>query len=158
MSSMSRWARAALFVVGCGHAAPQAPAPGTTHATRAAAPDAAAVDAAPAKLDDDLPRLAARAVQLFQAWQKVLAEANGDCAAATAKLNDLAVEYADVIEANAHVMHAGHDKIEALKIELAKHDDEMDAAAQAIAHSPTMSKCATDHAFAQAIDRIGGSP
>ncbi len=157
MFAMSRWARAALFVVGCGHAPPQAPAPGTTHATRAT-PDAALADAAPVKLEDDLPRLAERAVHLFQAWQKVLADANGDCAAATGKLNELAVEYADVIEANAHVMHAGHDKIEALKVELAKHDDEMDAAAQAIAHSPTMSKCASDHAFAQAIDRIGGSP
>ncbi|MGE5181339.1 MAG: hypothetical protein ACM31C_04730 [Acidobacteriota bacterium] len=155
---MSRWARAALLVVACGHAAPQGPAPGTTHVTRAPAPDAAAVDAAPPRLEDDLPRLAARAVQLFQAWQKVLADANGDCRAAATKLDDLAIEYADVIEANAHIMRAGHAKIEALKAELAKHGDEMDAAAQAIAHSPTMASCATDRAFAQAIDRIGGSP
>jgi hypothetical protein len=34
----------------------------------------------------------------------------------------------------------------------------MDAAAQAIVHSPTMAKCAQDPAFAQATDRIGGEP
>jgi hypothetical protein len=158
MLGMSRWACAAVLALGCGHAAPQAPAPGTTHATRATAGDAGVDAAAPIKLEDDLPRLAERAVRLFQAWQKALADAGEDCAAATTKLDALAVEYADVIEANAHVAHAGHDKVKALREELAKHDEEMDAAAQAIVKSPAMAKCAPDAAFAKAVDRIGGSP
>ncbi len=158
MFAMSRWASAALFAVGCGHAAPQGPAPGTTHVARAAPADAATVDSGPPRLEDDLPRLAERAVQLFQAWQRALTAAGEDCAEATSKLNALALEYADVIEANAHVAHAGHETMKALREELAKHEDEMDAAAQAIVHSPTMAKCAGDPAFAKAVDRIGGTP
>jgi hypothetical protein len=155
---MSRWARAALFAVGCGHAAPApAPPPGTTHAARSA--DAGfAAETTPPKLEDDLPRLAERAVAMFQAWQRALADANEDCAAATGKLNQLAIEYADVIDANSRVVHAGHDKIKQLRAELAKYDEQMDAAAEAIAHSKTMSNCAADPSFARAIDRIGGEP
>src|SRR5437870_7260791 len=121
---MSRWARAALFAVGCGHAAPApAPAPGTTHIARAS--DAGVVaDTAPPKLEDDLPRLAERAVAMFQAWQRALADANEDCAAATGKLNELAIEYADVIDANMRVVRSGHDKVKQLRAELAKHDEE----------------------------------
>ena len=155
---MTRWARAAMFAVGCGHAAPApGPAPGTTHVANAS--DAGpAVDTAPPKLEDDLPRLAERAVAMFQAWQRALVDANEDCAAATTRLNQLAIEYADVIDANARVVHAGHDRVKALRAELAKHDEQMDTAAEAIAHSKTMSKCAGDPAFAHAIDRIGGEP
>lgn len=154
---MTRWASAVLFAMSCGHAAPPGPAPGTTHVTKAA-PDAGVVDAPPPKLEDDLPRLATRAVQLFQGWNKALADAGEDCAAATSKLDELAVEYADVIDANAKIMHAGHDKIKALRDELAKHEDDMDAAAQGIVHSKAMAACAHDPAFAKAVDRIGGSP
>jgi len=153
---MSRWARAAVFAVGCGHAAPAAaPAPGTAHAARA--PDAG-VDAPPPKLEDDLPRLAQRAVAMFQAWQHALADSHEDCAAATAKLNQLALDYADVIEANAHVMKAGHERVKQLRDALAKYDEEMDAAAEAIAHSKTMAACAQDAQFAHAVDRVGGEP
>jgi hypothetical protein len=153
---MSRWAWAALLALGCGHAAPPAtPPPGTQHAARA--PDAA-VDAPPPKLEDDLPRLAGRAVALFQAWQRALTDAGEDCAAATSKLNALALEYADVIEANVRIAHAGHDRIKQLRQALAQYDEQMDAAAEGIAHSKTMAKCATDPQFAHAIDRIGGAP
>jgi hypothetical protein len=153
---MSRWACAALFAVGCGHAAPAAaPAPGTTHTSRA--PDAA-IDSGPPKLEDDLPRLAERAVAMFQAWQRALADAGEDCHAAAAKLDQLAIEFADVIAANARVVHAGHDKVKSLRAELAKHEQQMDAAAEAIAHSKTMASCASDPQFARAIDRIGGEP
>jgi hypothetical protein len=153
---MSRWARAALFAVGCGHAAP-APAtpPGTTHVARTAD---AGVDTGPPKLEDDLPRLAERAVALFQGWQRVLADSGEDCGAATTKMNQLAIDFADVIEANSHVVHSGHDKIKQLRAELAKYDEQMDTAAEAIAHSKTMSKCASEPAFSRAVDRIGGEP
>jgi hypothetical protein len=155
MSEMSRWACAALLVVGCGHAAPPpTPPPGNTHV---AAADAGVPDA-PKALEDDLPRLAERAVALFQAWVSVLDAAGEDCALATTKLNQLAVEYADVIEANRKIAHAGHDKIKQLRAELAKHDEELDAAAKTIAGSKTMAKCAPNKAFSDAIDRVGGSP
>lgn len=153
---MSRWACAALLALGCGHAAPPAtPPPGTQHAAHA--PDAA-IDSAPPKLEDDLQRLAARALALFQAWQRALVDAGEDCAAATEKLNHLALEYADVIEANVHIAHAGHDKIKQLREALAQYDEQMDAAAEGIAHSKTMANCASDAQFAHAIDRIGGAP
>lgn len=152
---MSRWARAALVVVGCGHAAPPATAPGNTHVAQVAD---AGVDTPPPKLEDDFPRLAQRAVLMFQAWQRALAESNEDCAAATGKLNQLALEFADVIEANAHVVKAGHERIKQLRDALAKYDEEMDAAAEAIAHSKTMAKCAADTQFAHAVDRVGGAP
>jgi hypothetical protein len=151
---MLRWARAALLVVGCGHAAP----PATPPPTVARVPDAAVADTAPPKLEDDLPRLAERAVGMFQAWQRALAESAEDCAAATAKLNQLALDYADVIEANTHVVKAGRERVKQLRDALAKYDEEMDAAAEAIAHSKTMSKCASDPQFAHAVDRVGGEP
>ena len=152
---MSRWACAAIVAVGCGHAAPPAtPAPGHSETTHAAA----VIDAPPPKLEDDLPRLAERALALFQAWQRALSDAGEDCAAATTKLNALALEYADVIEANTQIAHAGHDKIKQLKAALAQYDEQMDAAAEGIAHSKAMATCASDTQFAHAIDRIGGAP
>ncbi len=151
-----RWACAAWLAVGCGHAAPAPASPPV--AQHAVAPDAATADTAPARLDDDLPRLAERALALFQAWRAALDAAGDDCAGATAKLNQLAIDYADVIEANARIAHAGHDKIKALRVELEKHEDDFDATAKAIAGSKTMAKCSSDRAFASALDRIGGSP
>ena len=150
---MSRWATLALVVLGCGHAAP-APPPavvGTTHATPA-------VDARPAdaSLDEDLPRLADRAVELYAQWRRAMEDAQGDCAAATAKVNAVADANADVIAANATILAAGHDRIAALRAALEPHQAELDAAAQAIVQSKTMSACAHDAAFAKAIDRIGG--
>jgi hypothetical protein len=149
---MSRWVALAIAVIGCGHAAPP-PAPVTptiSHATPDAAPP---VDA---PLEDDLPALAERSVKLYADWEHALADANGDCAAATAKLNAIADANADVIAANAKVLTAGHDKVAALRAALEPHAAELDASARAIVQSPTMAACHEDAAFAHAIDRIGG--
>jgi hypothetical protein len=85
-------------------------------------------------------------------------EANGDCLAATAKINALADANADVIAANARVLHAGHDEVVQLRAALEPHAAELDASAKAIVQSSTMASCAHDPAFAKAIDRIGGEP
>lgn len=155
---MRRMPCVAIFVLGCGHAAgppPPAAPVGQTHVARAidagAPPDAAA-------LEDDMPRLASRAVLLYQAWQKALVDAGEDCAKATASMNAVIERYADVIAANQRILEAGHDKVAALKQALEAHGPEMDAAAEAIVHSKAMAACTQDKAFAQAIDRIGGSP
>jgi hypothetical protein len=147
---MTRWGLLAL-VVGCGHAAPP-PAPAPVMGTHQSPPDAA-IDA---PLEDDMTALATRAVKLYQDWQHAMEEANGDCAAATTKVNALADAYADLIAANARIQHAGHDKIVELRAALEVHSAELDASAKAIVQSPTMSACAHDPAFAHAIDRIGG--
>lgn len=155
-----RHACVAVMLLGCGHAAP-APRPAPQPVVRPApVPDAAPppADASPVALEDDLPRLAGRAVEMFQAWQRALEGAGEDCAKATAAVNQVADQYADVIAANARVLAAGHDKIVALKQALAPHDAEMTAAAEGIVHAPAMAKCASDPAFAKAIDRVGGSP
>jgi hypothetical protein len=147
----------AIFVLGCGHAAPSPqPTPvGQTHVVRAI--DAGAVSDA-AALEDDLPRLAGRAVALYQAWQKALVDAGEDCAKATANLNAVADQYADVIAANERILKGGHDKIAALKQALAAHEQEMDTAAEGIMHSKALATCTQDRAFVKALDRIGGSP
>jgi hypothetical protein len=153
MISMSRWAWLAMFAIGCGH--PSAPAnPGRGSAAPAAAPDAAVE--APLALENDLPQLAERGVKLFADTAAALTAAGEDCAAATTKLDAIADANTDVIAANQHVQHAGHEKIKALKQELEKHQAELDASAQTIATSPAMHKCSSDAAFAKAFERLGG--
>ncbi|HUJ59709.1 MAG TPA: hypothetical protein VLX92_14490 [Kofleriaceae bacterium] len=138
----------------CGHAAPPPPPP-----THIVPPDAgAAPDAAPVALEDDLPALAVRAVKLYQDWQAALAAAGDDCAAAAKALDALAERDADVIAANARVLHGPRERIQALRAELDKHGAELDVAAQSIAHAPAMTSCSGDAAFARATDRIGGEP
>lgn len=112
------------------------------------------VDAAPA-LEDDLPRLATRAVKQYQDLAHAVTES--DCAAATAKVNAVADANADVIAANAHVLHAGRDKVKLLRTALAAHEAELDDAAKAIVQSEAMTKCSQDPAFARAMDRFGES-
>ena len=143
----------ALFAIGCGHpsAAPTSP-PGPQVQT--APPDAAAPK--PVALEDDLPRLAERAVKLYQDWQTAFGEAGTDCAAATARMNALADANADLIAANQRLTHAGHEKIKAARAELDKHATEVDAAAKAIMQGPTMSACNADPAFSRALDRLAG--
>jgi hypothetical protein len=150
---MSRWVAFALTVTACGHAAPQ-PTPVATPIAATATPDAAPPVDAP--LEDDLPALAERSVKLYADWEHALADANGDCAAATAKLDAIADANADVIAANAKVLTEGHDKVAALRAALEPHAAELDASARAIVQSPTMAACRDDAAFAHAIDRIGG--
>ena len=153
ISPMSRWVVLAIAVAACGHAGPP-PAPVTMPIATTARPDAAPPVDAP--LEDDLPALAERAVKLYTDWEHALADANGDCAAAAAKLDAIADANADVIAANAKVLTAGHDKVAALRAALEPHTAELDASARAIVHSPMMAACHDDAAFAHAIDRIGG--
>lgn len=116
----------------------------------AAVADAAVVDAAP--LDQDLPRLVDRAIAMYQDIAKAFAASAKDCAAATAKLDQLAATYRDVVAANAKVLHDGRAK--ELKAALEPHGDAFDAGARAIMQSPTMSACAQDAAFTKALDQL----
>jgi hypothetical protein len=145
---MSRWLL--IAALGCSHAAtPPGPPPGT---------GAHVIDAgidAPRALDDDLPRLAARSLQLYQDLAQVVA-AGGDCASVAAKIDALATTYAEVTAANARVLHAGHDKVKALKHELEPHQADFDDAAKTIAGAPAMSQCSQDAAFDKALDRLVG--
>jgi hypothetical protein len=151
---MTRWACVAIIAIGCGHSAPPPPPPiqKPVVVIDAGVP----VDATPIALEDDLPRLAERALALFKAWAAALDESGEDCAAATAKINAIADQYADVIAANKKVLHAGRDKVKALRFELAKNEEQFDAAAKAVVHSRPMAACHDDADFARAIDRVGG--
>ncbi|MBV8763052.1 MAG: hypothetical protein JO257_37545 [Deltaproteobacteria bacterium] len=148
---MSRWVVLAM-IAACGHAAKPAPQPppGTTHAAPVDAP------ARPPALEDDLARLADRAVRFYADWQQVMAGVGTDCAAATAKINALADANADFIAANAKVIQQGHDKVVALRQALEPHATELDASAKAIVQAPAMAACHDDAGFAHAIDRIQG--
>ncbi len=152
MSAMSRWLVLAIVLGACGH--PVAPEQHSGGSHVAPPPS----DAAPAQppLDQDLPRLAARALELYAAVAAAFATAGEDCAAATVQLGKLATTYADVVDANARVLHAGRAR--ELRDALAPHQDAFDAAAQAIVKSATLAKCAPDHAFEQSFDRLVGSP
>ena len=147
---MTRTGWLLVFAIGCGH---PAATPTTTPVTPAPA-DAAAP--AEAKLDDDLPKLAERAVKMYQDWERAFAEAGTDCAVATTKMNALADANADLIAANQRLAQAGHEKIKAARAELAKHADQIDASAKAVMSGPTMSKCSSDPGFSKALDRLAG--
>lgn len=152
MIAMSRWAWFAVIAIGCGHPSPPAK-PGT--GSNAPAPVDAAAEA-PLALENDLPRLAERAVKLFADWRAALGDGSADCATATTKLSALADANLDVIEANRKVLRGTRDKVKAMRAELEKYQTELDASANAIASSPTMTKCSSDPAFAKAIDRLQG--
>ena len=149
---MARWVVFLAIIAGCGHAAPPASSSPTTVGTTHAAPADAAT---PPALEDDLPRLAVRAVKFYADWQHIM-EAPGDCAAAATKITALADANADFITANAHVMRGGHDKVVQLRAALEPHAAELDASAKAIVQSPTMAACHDNAPFAHAIDRIQG--
>jgi hypothetical protein len=150
--STRQWVWLASVAIGCGQ--PTAPA-----SPKPTAPPPAVVDAAvdaPVALENDLPRLAERAVKLYVDWSVALREAGDDCAQATAKMNAIADANLDVIHANTKLLRGPRDRIKALRAELEKHQVEYDAAARAIFESPTMKKCSRDPAFARASDRLGG--
>jgi hypothetical protein len=109
-----------------------------------------------APLDRDLPRLAERATRLYQDVVQVFASAGEDCAAATTKLAAMQKTYADVVAANAKVLHDGRAK--ELRVALEAHADDLDAAARSIVGSPTMKHCSPDHAFTDAFDELVGAP
>ncbi len=152
---MSRSAWAAIVALGCGHPAAH-PTP-IASSRPAIATDAAVGDAPPPALADDLPRLATRAVDLYHQLQHVI-ESSADCATATTALNRLADSFADVIAANAHIVHAGHDKVVQMRAALAPHEADLDAAAKAISVAPLLGNCAQDAGFAKAFDRLVGEP
>lgn len=152
---MTRVLSIALLVLGCGHPAPPAATPGDTHVPPAHT--APAADAAPGgPLDRDLPRLAERAVKLYQDIVAAFAEGGEDCAAVTAKLTALKASYADVTAANAKILHEGRAR--ELRAALDPHAAELEPAAKAIVDSPTMKKCGSDRAFADTFDSLVGAP
>jgi hypothetical protein len=156
MMRMPRWAWLATLAIGCGHpSTPAAPRSGGQGAV-AAAPVADAAVAAPLPLDQDLPRLAERALKLYRDWKTAFAEAGTDCSLAAARMNAIADANADLIEANRRLYRDSHERVTQFRAELAKHQTELDASAQAIVESPTMAKCSMDPAFARALDRLGG--
>lgn len=154
MPLMSRWAWLAMFAIGCGHPAAPATQPSAPQQPVAAAPDAA--PAPPRELDEDLPRLADRAVKLYQDWQRAFGEAGTNCADAATRMNAIADANADLIAANHRLTKAGHEKIKAARAELEKRSAEIDPAAQAIMTGPTMSACKADAAFNTALERLAG--
>jgi len=81
--------------------------------------------AAPGALDQDLPRLAQRATTLYQEVASAFATAGVDCAAATARLVALQQTYADVIAANAKILHDGRAR--ELRAALEPHAEALDA-------------------------------
>lgn len=148
---MSRCAWLAALAIGCGHPA----APASPGRSSAAAPPDAAVDA-PVPLENDLPRLADRAVKLYADWQAALTAAGTDCAVATTKMNAIADANADVIAANHQLYRGSRERVTAFRAELEKRQADLDASAKAILASPAMQKCGSDPAFAKALDRLGG--
>jgi hypothetical protein len=143
-----------LVVNACGHPAPVEPAKPSP--APAAAPVEVVVDAAvPVALDQDLPRLAERATKLYQEVAQAFAT-TGNCAAATAKLKELQATYADVIAANAKVLHDGRAR--ELRAALEPHAEALDASAKAIVESPAMSACSQDRAFTDSFDELVGAP
>jgi len=114
-------------------------------------------DAAPmVALDQDLPRLAKRATSLYQNIAEAFATVGVDCAAATARLRALQETYADVVAANAKVLHDGRAR--ELRAALEPHAETLDAAAKSIVDSQTMAKCSPDRAFTDTFDELVGAP
>lgn len=131
------------------------PSPPPADAAVAVAVDAlASTPAGP--LDRDLPRLAERSVALYESVVAVFRAAGTDCAAATAKIEALRKEFADVTAANAKILHEGRGR--EMKAALAKHETKLDAAAREIVGSQTISKCSADRSFTRAFDELVGAP
>lgn len=153
---MTRVLGIALVLVACGHP-PPATAPAVIAPAATPTTPLALVDAGPqGPLDRDLPRLAERATRLYQDVVQVFAAAGADCGVATSRLGALQSTYADVVAANAKVLHDGRAR--ELREALVPHADALDAAAKAIVESPTMTRCAPDPAFTDAFDRLVGAP
>jgi hypothetical protein len=113
------------------------------------------VDAGPPPpLDRDPPRLAARALALMTAIGDMFASVGEDCAAATAKLDQLRATYGDLLAANATMLATGRK--DELKAAVAPRQTELDAAAAAVFASKTPGACAHDKAFARAFDLVLG--
>lgn len=147
---MTRIACVAILAtsLGCGSRPPPSPSGGAVQVADAS------VDAPP--LDQDLPRLAARGVKLYEEVARAFEAAGEDCAAATAKLGALTKAYEDVVAANAKVLHEGRGM--QLKLALRPYDAQFNAAAKAVMGAKTLPACSQDPAFARAFDELVGSP
>jgi hypothetical protein len=153
ITTMSRSAWLAIFAVGCGARA----TPSSAQVPASVGPgSSSAAPAGPVALSDDLPRLAARARELYLAWRGAFADGSMDCANATIRTNEVADRFADVTDANRVVWRAGHARIKAFRAELDKYDAEIGPAAKAVMESPIMGRCVDDPAFARAIERLAG--
>ncbi|MGE0549829.1 MAG: hypothetical protein AB7O24_18320 [Kofleriaceae bacterium] len=139
---------AVMILVGCGAPKQAAPPPPLV----APAPVVDAAPAEPLPLDQDLPALANRAVELFEQLNQALAASGQDCAVATAKIRELVITYADVIAANGKVVREGRQA--ELKDALAPHDAKLDAAAKSIAGSPALASCVQNAEFTAAFDAL----
>jgi hypothetical protein len=139
----------AVAALGCGRPARSQPPQTITVAPPADAPR---------PLAEDLPRLAARAHELFRDWRAAFADPELPCATAAARVNELADRNADLIAANAEVARGGAERMAALRAELVKFDPANEATARAIVESPIMARCAAEPAFTRAIERLAGEP
>jgi hypothetical protein len=138
--------------LGCRSAAPPS--------AHQAPPVAIVVDAGPpadaAPLEHDLPRLVERSLAMYRDIAAAFAASGEDCAAATARLGELAVRDRDIVIANAKVVHDG--RAAALRATLEPHGAAFDASARAIMQSPTLAKCAQDATFARSFDELFAAP
>jgi hypothetical protein len=138
-----------LLTIACGH--PTSP-PSAGSGTRVADAGVVLIDGAP--LDQDLNRLAERAVVLYDDVLGAFSAAGEDCAVAAAKLEAIAKQHAEVIAANAKVLHDGRQV--QLKLALRRFDERFQKAAQAIVQSKTIAACSQDPSFVRSLDQLVG--
>jgi hypothetical protein len=136
--------------LGCGHSSSGPPA-----AQRGSSATGDAGSAA-SGLDQDLPRLAARGVKLYEEIAAAFVAAGENCATATAQLDALTRANADVVAANRRVLQ--EDRAMQLKIALREHAAQFDQAAQSIMGSKTLPACSENEAFAKAFEQLVGAP
>jgi len=145
---------AAAVLVACSGRGATGPASPPRAAAVAPLDAGPAVDAAP--LDQDLARLVELSLAMYREVASAFTASGRDCAAATARLRELAGRYRDVAAANAKVLRDGRAR--QLRAALGPHDAEFDAAAQAVVGSPTMASCAQDAGFGVAFDELVAPP
>lgn len=148
----SRWLL--ILVIACG---PRSPSPLPNGGSGASPPIATPADAAPAPtkpLDEDLDRLAERSVALYGEVVRAFDAAGENCPSATAKLGEITRTHADVIAANAKVLHEGREM--SLKIALRRFDEQFQKAAKSIVQSKTVAACYQDDGFTKALDELVG--
>lgn len=145
-----------LVVAACGSRPPPSPPPPTTPDPEQPANPAPPPDAPVAEepLDQNLDRLAERSVALYGEVVKAFDAAGESCSTASTKLGEITRAYADVITANAKVLHEGRHV--QLKLALRRFDDQFQRAAKAIVQSKTVAACHEDEGFARALDELVG--
>ena len=105
-------------------------------------------------LDQNLDRLAERSVALYGDVVRAFDAAGENCAVAASKLDELTRTHADVIAANAKVLHEGREM--QLKIALRRFDALFQASAKAIMQGKTIAACFQDAAFVKALEGLIG--